>query len=231
MKSGSYRLAGLVFYVILLGLILFHGGCSPDAEEKREIKKIIFLGDSITAGQELDDQSNNYAVLVSKELFPNAEWMNLAVSGATTSDVLRDQLPRVQEFKADLVLLFIGANDATSNTPQSAFVMDYKEVVQKIVEKDALLIIGDVPNILDTPMFKSEEYLASRAVVSLALDRINAAIKQIAKKNRIPLVEFHKNPASRDSSVYSEDGYHPNAKGHRIIADEFEKVIKRDIRA
>ena len=82
----------------------------------------VVLGDSTAAGRGAN-YANGIAVRTARHLARSRPVLlvNLAVSGARVADVARDQLPAAVRLKPDLVLLAVGANDATHFTPNGRF--------------------------------------------------------------------------------------------------------------
>jgi lysophospholipase L1-like esterase len=93
---------------------------------------LVGLGDSITAGFNIPKEKTYFSMLITNPpndysdmlgkclsaVLPNLSWTNLAVSGSTSIDLFRDQLPRLPVFSADyfgIVVITTGGNDIIHN--------------------------------------------------------------------------------------------------------------------
>lgn len=107
----------------------------PEGYGTAEPSRIVFVGDSITAGYGATHDELAYAKLLEhndSDTWPGfddadleveastATWINVAVPGAITDDVLRDQLPRLETQLGEnvvgptIVIMTIGGNDVQS---------------------------------------------------------------------------------------------------------------------
>ena len=71
--------------------------------------KYLALGDSYTIGTGASDESHSWPAIIAGKL--NAQLTNPAVNGYTTLDLIRHELPLLEELKPDLVTILIGVND------------------------------------------------------------------------------------------------------------------------
>ena len=78
----------------------------------------VAMGDSFTAG--LDPDEPRWPDVLARELGPDVRYENLAVVGATSVDVEREQLTRAIELEPDLITLVCGANDVLESTRPDA---------------------------------------------------------------------------------------------------------------
>lgn len=106
----------------------------PDNFPPQNPARVVFLGDSITAGYGLDNANNSYVSLLldnndskwpgyeTEDLaarYPDIEALDVSVSGATTTSLLADQLDAVEAGWGStvsgetLVVITIGGNDLT----------------------------------------------------------------------------------------------------------------------
>jgi lysophospholipase L1-like esterase len=116
-----------------LGLIvtmLLHLGCAaptatqpaarePDATMPPSSEspfRYVALGDSTVEGIGATSSATSYVGQIDsrlRERYGYVELTNLGVGGATSADVIRDQLPRAIELQPQLVTLSVGPNDIT----------------------------------------------------------------------------------------------------------------------
>lgn len=105
---------------------------SPPQAPLAEASRVLFLGDSITAGYGLDERRNRYASLLVENRdgawpewsgddltarYGELEVVDVSVSGSQTADVLAEQIPRLRErlpavaSGPTLIYITIGGND------------------------------------------------------------------------------------------------------------------------
>jgi lysophospholipase L1-like esterase len=58
--------------------------------------------------------------------------INVSVTGATTDNVIREQLPKIRRWRPDLVTLDIGANDVNKNLPEVDFMRDFATILDAL---------------------------------------------------------------------------------------------------
>lgn len=187
--------------------------------DKTEKIKIVFLGDSLTAGVGVNDPENTYPKLVAKKLSEKyqVEVLNLGVPGATSNDVLLDQVVSAKEFKADKVVLFIGTNDLHNQVGPK----DLKNNLQKIIlnldiDKDKLYIVN-IPFMGTKKLFLPP----FRNYFLLQTARYNKIFTEL-KDDGYKIIDLYGETVesfkSRDD-IYAVDNFHPNDLGYQIFAD------------
>jgi lysophospholipase L1-like esterase len=62
------------------------------------------------------------------------------------------------------------------------------------------------------------------------MSRFNAAVRGVASRHDVVLMESFDHPASHDRETYADDGFHPSAEGHREAAREFMRAIRKRFR-
>ena len=67
---------------------------------------------------------------------------------------------------------------------------------------------------------------------SAALQSYNAAVREIARDEALPLIDVYDAYCLRDSNAAASllvDGMHPNDQGHQLVADQLMPVIRREL--
>ncbi|HWS54329.1 MAG TPA: SGNH/GDSL hydrolase family protein [Pyrinomonadaceae bacterium] len=157
---------------------------------------------------------------------PGSRLVNLCVSGATTSDVLRGQAGRVGEARPTLVTLSIGINDVSRQVAPEQFARNYEEIISRVREQtDAPLVISNLPDIAQAPAvpaFLREE--ANRRV-----NLFNNLIAEAAARHGLPLVDAYAKSRAvipEHPDFFSPDGFHPSDEGYEFWAFEMWPTIK-----
>ena len=130
---GALGIAAL----LLMGVVLLRNR-QPERDQVRMLPRnrdvaihYVALGDSTVAGLGASSPQTNYVSRLYsrlRDVYPGAQVTNLGVSGATSADLVRDQLPRVVALQPHLVTLSIGPNDIT----QGKDVEQYERNVETI---------------------------------------------------------------------------------------------------
>ena len=176
---------------------------------------VLFLGDSITAGYGLE-LSQAYPELIQKRIDAkgwNYKVVNAGQSGDTTAGGL-GRLDWLLNNKIDVLVLELGANDGLRGLP----VEEVRKNLQAIIDRtkarypQAKIIIAG----MKVPPNMGGDYGR----------RFEAVFRELAKKNNLPLIPFILERVGGMRGLNLQDGIHPTAKGHEIVADNVWKVLE-----
>ena len=197
---------------------------------------VLFQGDSITDCmrdyRNLDSLGVGYAATAAA-LFGAAhpelrvKFLNRGVSGNRVQDLVARWTPSCIDLKPNWVSILIGINDCwrryDSNDPTSveSFENDYRSILHKTVAtNDAGLILLE-PFVLPHP--------ADRVAWREDLDPKIDAVRRLAREFKavyIPLDGIFAAASTRvEPSYWAEDGVHPTAAGHALIAKEWLRAV------
>lgn len=199
---------------------------------------ILFQGDSITDcgrnKEDINSLSNGYPGVISNMynlLFPGNEvtFINKGISGNRVVDLLGRYDRDIKEIKPDFISILIGINDTwrryDNNDPTSTeqYEQGYTELLENIKSDfpDCKIMIIE-PFLLNS--------LPNRASWREDLDPKIQVARKLAKEYAdfyLPLDGiFAKTEVERYTcKQIAEDGVHPSAIGHAIIAEEYIKAI------
>jgi len=214
----------LIFLTLMVILFI---SCS-----KQEIK-VAIVGDSITEGYGLSNQSRNaYPVMVDSILGSNYSVLNCGRSSTTVQKM--GDVPywncsdfyNVFAFKPDIIVIKLGTNDVRprmdgkpgTNWNDVDFSKDYQALI------DTFNTINTKPKIflcLPTPIYKNI-FNWNDGDSSLRAS-VDPAIKTIAEVNNLPLIDLYTQMSNQPENFL--DGIHPNEKGTRIMAEFIAKSI------
>ena len=191
-------------WIVVLLVCTF--GCSfgPDvANRDSRGANIICFGDSLTQGAGASG-GHDYPSLLGKAL--GRQVINAGVSGDTT----RDGLGRIQQDVLDrdplLVIVQFGGNDFLRQIPQTEIFSNLDEMVQRIQEEGAMVVlVGVQPGLLGDAT-RGEYQKVARARRAAFVPNILAGI----------LTEPR----------FKSDQLHPNDLGYERIAKRILKVVK-----
>jgi acyl-CoA thioesterase I len=195
----------------------------------------VALGDSTVEGigasrPELNYVSRLHALL--RGIYPNARVVNLGMGGATSFEVLTQQLDRAIDLKPDLTTISVGPNDITEQMP----IADYTRHMDKILgrlasETRAVVIVNLLPDLAITPRFRGHE---AQAVVGRRSVEFNAVVDKLAKRHGAQVVDLYA-PSRREvparPELMARDGYHPSDLGYARWAELMWEAVRSRIRS
>ena len=181
----------------------------------------VALGDSAAQGVGASSVAHGYVALLARRIAERTGRevvvTNLSVSGATSADVVRDQLPLLRDlhFTPDLVTLDIGANDVVfpGHTP-STFEANLDVILEALPEG---AFVADVPWFMVPVMRRHSQQMAGRASV-------------LIDQHGHHLVPLH--TVTRETGTFgyhrytARDLFHPNDLGYEGWADTFWATIE-----
>jgi phosphatidylinositol alpha 1,6-mannosyltransferase len=186
----------------------------------------VALGDSFTAG--LEPGQPRWPDELARHL--GGRYVNLASVGATSEHVEQDQLERALELQPDVVTLVCGANDVLFNTRPDP------EAYAARLSRMFARLRRDLPHVqIVTATYPDiSRFLdlrpRTRTRVEEGMDRFNAAVRRVARRHDVALLESFDHPAANARETYADDGFHPSAEGHRQAAREFLRALRKRLR-
>jgi lysophospholipase L1-like esterase len=198
---------------------------SPEACGAR-LSLYVALGDSFTAGTGCAPgeawPERLTAALRSRS--PSLELRNLAVEGATSTEVL-DQLPVALELEPDLVTVVCGANDVLRSTRPNPRI--YGANLATIVMRLREALPGVRVATATSP--ERWDFLEmgprTRRRVERGIAGFNRVTREIATALDVECLEVSRDPGLSDERNFSADGLHPSPLGHRQAAEAFAHLL------
>jgi lysophospholipase L1-like esterase len=84
-----------------------------------------------------------------------------------------------------------------------------------------VIVAANIPDLTELPRFRSTP---DDDVTQERIEAFNEIIAEQAEDHEVLLVDLYAEPVD-DDLVSDQDGFHPNNRGHRRIADRFLEVI------
>ena len=167
---------------------------------------VVFLGDSLTAGLGLAAEEA-FPALVAERLAREGtpiRPVNAGVSGDTSAGGLR-RLPWLLRQDPDVVVVELGANDALRGQPVAGIEENLRRIVESSRAAGAhVLLVG-----LQVPPSYGNDYARQFAEM----------YPRLAEELDVPLLPFLLEGVAGRRELNLADGLHPNAEGHRRIAE------------
>jgi len=183
---------------------------------------LLALGDSLTQGIGSSDPDSSYVSVLTDDLAErtgsDVRVVNLSVTGATTAQLVTDQLPAFEDLLAELaadgtpvglVTVCIGANDVGSTTPAQ-----YRRELSRVL--DALppgSLVADVPD-----FGGGQERVRAAELAEVARQEV------AARPDLVP-VALERATAGQGLADYAGDLFHPSDQGYRRYVAAFRAAI------
>lgn len=180
--------------------------------------RIVFLGDSLTAGLGLSaDQS--YPSLIGKKLSERGydyEIVNAGVSGDTSAGGLR-RLDWSLEGDVRALVVALGANDGLRGLPTNELQKNLAAVLDRAKARNIPVVLAG----MEAPPNNGPDYTRE----------FRNVYAELAKQYEVRFVSFLLQGVAGNASLNQGDGIHPNARGAQIVADlvwaELEPALPR----
>lgn len=174
--------------------------------------KVVFLGDSITAGLHLG-ADEAYPAVVERTLRAQGlpfRLANAGVSGDTSAGGLA-RLPWILKQKPDIVVVELGANDGLRGVPLTSVEDNLRAILQQLRDKGATtLLLG-----MRLPSNYGADYT----------EAFYALYPRLAEELGVPLVPWFMEGVGGIAAMNLPDGLHPTAEGHRLLATRVAKAL------
>ena len=196
--------------VVLVALVLAATAGAAAAAER----VIVALGDSLTAGLGVAPDEAWPALLgarLRREGYPYRV-VNAGVSGDTSAGGLA-RLDWVLRNDPEVVIVALGANDGLRGQPVRALRANLTAIVERLQKRGVKVLLAG--------MRLPPNYGAAFT------DDFAAVYADVARRTGVPLVPFLLDKVAAAPGLNQADGIHPNAAGHRVIADRLWPHLRR----
>ena len=187
------------------------------APTKKE-KRVVFMGNSITEGW----------VKIHPEFFKENGYIGRGISGQTSYQFLLRFRNDVINLKPKLVIINAGTNDVAENSGP----FDIENTFGNIASMAEMAKANKIKVIL-TSVLPASEFKWNKKITdsSERIEALNAKIKEYAKANKIPYVDYYTPMASGPERSlnpdYSKDGVHPTLEGYLVMEALIQPVINK----
>jgi len=180
---------------------------------QQENPKVIFLGDSLSAGMGLAKEQafpHLLDAMLDEQQLPTSI-INAGVSGDTTSGGLR-RLNWILKQDPQLIVLELGANDGLRGQPLTEIEKNLSTMIETIQQQNiAVILVG-----MQVPTNYGNEYTQGFADI----------YPKLAKKYKLPFVPFLLEGVAGEAHLNQPDGIHPTAEGQKILAQNVLPILQ-----
>jgi len=201
--------------VVSLALIFLGQSMTAASHDPSPVKRILVLGDSLSAGFGLKP-SQAYPALLTEKLRAaklDFEITNASQTGGTTEGGLR-RLPAHLKRKIDIFILELGINDAFRGVPISELRNNLQAIIDQVKARNPnvrIIVAG-----MQLPNYSSDDYV-------FAFGQIYA---DLAAKNKAALIPYLLEGVGGNPLLNQPDRVHPNAAGQIILAENVWRILE-----
>lgn len=188
------------------------------------------LGDSTGSG--VGATEGGYVVRLFKRIVehrPGSKLVNECFSGATTSDVIRQQLDSGIRADPHLVTLGIGINDIGHGMSLEQFSKNYDEILTRLkTTTRATIVVTNIPDISSAPRIPGP----MRAEYHQRILEFNGELAKIGAANAVIVFDVYTithEQLPTHPEYFSEDGFHPSDSGYEFWAVQMWPTIAKTI--
>ena len=178
-------------------------------------KRILFFGDSITAGYGVGEE-NAFPAFVQQKI-DSLDWNFKAVNGGSSGETSAGGLSRIDWMLRQPVSVFVlelGGNDGLRGIDLDATKKNLQKIIDRVEAKypDAEIVITG----MQVPPNLGPEYTSN----------FKGIYPELAEENNAELIPYFLDDLGGDSELMQSDGIHPTEAGHRLLAEKTWKVLK-----
>lgn len=181
------------------------------------VKTIVFFGNSLTAGYGLDDAADAFPSLIQHKidsLKMPYKVVNAGVSGETSSGG-NSRIDWILRETPDVFVLELGANDGLRGISPVETKKNLQSIIDKVKAKNPKVIF--IITGMMMPPNMGQQYTT----------QFRNIFPDLAKTNNISLVPFLLEGVGGEVKLNQQDGIHPTAEGHAILAENVWKVMAK----
>jgi acyl-CoA thioesterase-1 len=190
---------------------------APVAAPSATRPRIVFLGDSLTAGYGLELEQS-VPSLIQKHLDAEGytyEVVNAGVSGDTSAGGLR-RLEWSLDGDVRILVIELGANDGLRGLPVVGMKQNLKTIIGKAKERGIEVLLTG----MEAPPNYGPAYTSD----------FRRAFRDLAGEERVAFVAFYLDGVAGNPSLNIADGMHPNPAGARIVEANLWQALRPMLR-
>lgn len=174
-----------------------------------KVQRILFFGNSLTAGLGLEDQSQAFPALIQQKIDSlnlNYTCINAGLSGETSAGG-KDRIEWLLKDTIDVFVLELGANDGLRGISTESTYQNLNEIVNKVkaAYPDCKLVLTGMM----VPPSMGDQYFKDFAAI----------FPKLAKEQNMTLVPFLLDKVAGIQNLNQGDGVHPTKEGQVILAN------------
>ncbi|AFL82140.1 lysophospholipase L1-like esterase [Aequorivita sublithincola DSM 14238] len=186
-----------------------------ESSEKASSKTILFFGDSITAGYGLDDTNDAFPGIIQTKIDSlglNYQVVNSGVSGETSAGG-KSRIDWILNQDIDIFILELGANDGLRGVAITETKANLQAIIDAVKAKSPntkIVLAG-----MQLPPNMGADYTT----------QFKEVFSDLASKNDLAFIPFILKDVGGVKKLNQNDGIHPTAEGHKILAKTVWEVL------
>jgi acyl-CoA thioesterase-1 len=197
----------LVIASIMLGLLAFCQNVNGQKTSIVESKKIIVLGDSLSAEYGIT-RNTGWVSFIQQKIISGKypfEMTNVSISGETTIGGKQRISSLLEKYQPQIIILELGANDALRGLSLDATKSNLEFILMSAQKTGAkVLILG-----MKIPPNYGKDYS----------EKFAKLFPELGFKYKTPVVPFFLEKIATNSEMFQNDRIHPNEKAQPILAN------------
>ena len=189
------------------------------------------LGDSYTIGTSVEAAERFPEQLVGAlgSAEPTLDLVaNLGVNGFTSADLIREELPALDELQPEFATVLIGVNDVVQGVPAETYEANVITILDTLLGRlpaDRIVTVA-VPDYTVTPA--GADYGDPRQQHD-GIVANNAVMERLSGERGIAFVDIFdiSRRAGDDRPLVADDGLHPSGRQYGLWVDRVVPVVKR----
>jgi lysophospholipase L1-like esterase len=195
----------------------------------------VVMGDSTSIGQGTD-YKHSYAFIsaeyLAKQYQVQVKFINVGISGATTKSVLEQQLGQAVKYKPDVVLLDVGANDATHLTSGKSIQGSLQKIIDGLRQANCKvqIVVTGSPAVDGATRFP----WPLKQFMRLRTSQVNNAFSPVVKQDYLtfaPIASKTRAAFLADPTLLAPDKFHPNARGYAVWQPVINQALDKALKA
>ncbi len=203
-----------MFYFALLGHLFLILLTNTYAEEAKSMRLLVW-GDSLSAAYGIPVEQG-WVNLLQKQLGKQVKMMNASISGETTEGGVTRLPAALEQYKPDIMLLELGANDGLRGMRTEVMHKNLKKMIQMAQKKQITVVLLGIK----IPPNYGVGYTT----------QFEKVFADLAQQYSLDFVPFILEGIAMDYSLMQADGLHPNAKAQPVmlknIMPALENILK-----
>src|SRR5690606_38224423 len=184
-------------------------------DQETSLKRILFFGNSLTAGYGLENADDAFHGLIQKKIDSldlHYQVVNAGLSGETTAGG-NERIDWLLKQQIDIFVLELGANDGLRGLPVDETYANLQSIINKVVSAwpDCKIVLTGML----VPPSMGQNYA----------ENFKQIFPKLAEEDNINLVPFLLENVAGEVELNQNDGIHPNKEGQRIMAENVWKIL------
>ena len=205
-----------VVKLLLVGYLCISTSLSAETVELEQ-RTILVLGDSLSAAYRIDTELGWVSLLQRKLITERSDWrvVNASVSGHTTLDGLNRIDALLDEFKPQIMILELGANDGLRGYKVEAVRDNLADLIERAHAQGAFVILAG----MQLPPNYGPKYT----------DPFQEMYRELSKTMNTGLIPFLLDGVAgvEEEELMQDDGLHPTAEGQLgLLANVWPVLLK-----